>query len=141
MPPSEHEEEKIERLRRAMYSRSVSDTLKERPRRVLEDDAADVGEEWKAQEERLAGMRVAPRYIGATRAALWWVLVVALGFFVVALGFFTYLFVFGKDGASASSSNIDIFVSGPPEMSMSLFSSRYPWSTVTAFLSNLRTSW
>lgn len=99
-----------------MYSRAVSDKLKERPRHVLEDEVQSVGEDWRAPEAQLAGVRVAPRYIGATRTALWWALVVSLVFFVAALGFFAYLFVFGNSGTSASSGNIDIFVSGPPEV-------------------------
>lgn len=50
MEPSEHEKEKIERLRRAMYSRSLSGMLGERPRHTLEKAQQVVGEDWEQQE-------------------------------------------------------------------------------------------
>ncbi|MCE9541114.1 DUF11 domain-containing protein [Candidatus Kaiserbacteria bacterium] len=88
-----------------------------RSRRVLQEDVPTVGEDWEETSEHLAGMTVAPRYVGATRKIMWWVLVSALVFFVGALGFFAYLFLFGKGSISTSASNIDISVSGPPEIS------------------------
>lgn len=117
MPPSEHEQEKIERLRRAMYSRAVSDRLKERPRHALGEEEQGVEEDWQNPEEHLAGVRVAPRYIGATRTILWWILILALVFFVAALGFFAYFFTLGSGASSSSSANIDISVTGPPQIS------------------------
>lgn len=110
------EQEKIERLRRAMYSRSLSDKLKERPRREFAETEPLVGEEWQDEEEGLPQTRVAPRAIGLTRAALWWLLALSVAFFVVALGVFAYYFTIGGGGSAASPGNIDIVISGPPQI-------------------------
>ncbi|MBV9159563.1 MAG: hypothetical protein JO019_03135 [Candidatus Kaiserbacteria bacterium] len=117
MPPPEHESEKIERLRRAMYSRAISDKLKERPRRPLEQPESPVSEDWREPEQKLAGVTVAPRYIGATRTALTWVLVSAAVFFTAAVAFFAYFFFLGGGANPASPSNIDITVTGPAQIS------------------------
>ncbi len=110
------EQEKIERLRRAMYSRSLSDKLRERPRRELSDVDPLVGEEWVEHEEGLESTRVAPRAIGYARKALWWFLGLSITFFIVALGFFIYYFTFGAGSAAAAPANIDISISGPPQI-------------------------
>lgn len=116
MDLSEHEKERIERLRRAMYSRSLSDKLKERPRRQLEDIHPPVGEDWVRDEPDMDKIQVAPSYIGTTRTVLWWMLVASIIFFVGAIGFFTYFFMFGGGSLPASPSNIDISVTGPPQI-------------------------
>ena len=54
--------------------------------------------------------------MGFARTALWWVLAAAVLFFICAAGFFAYYFVFGGGALSSSPSNIDIAVSGPPEV-------------------------
>lgn len=116
MDPSDHEKEKIERLRRAMYSRSLSDKLKDKPRHALDLTRATVGEEWSQPEPEAVAMTVAPRMIGYTRRVLWGFLAVSIAFFVSALLFFTYYFLFGAGSSHASASNIDIAVSGPSEI-------------------------
>ncbi len=116
MDPSEHEQERIEQLRRAMYSRKLSGQIHERPRRELEHDREIVGEDWKMAEPELNKMRVAPRFIGTTRAILKWFLVMSVVFFVAAAGFFGFYFLFGGGSHPASPGNIDISVSGPPQV-------------------------
>jgi hypothetical protein len=118
MPPAENPEdsEKIERLRQAMYSRTLSEQLKARERRGLEPSQRVVGDDFVHTTEPLPRSTVAPRGIGIARKALWWVLAVAILFFICALGFFGYYFVFGGGALSSSPSNIDIAVSGPPEV-------------------------
>lgn len=116
MEGSEHEQEKIERLRRAMYSRSLSDKLKDRPRRVLDEQRPIVGDDFVHVEEQVAGSTVAPRAIGLARAALWWLLLGAIVFCIAAVGFFAYYFTLGAGGSAVSPGNIDISVSGPPQV-------------------------
>lgn len=117
MPPertnSDHEKEKIERLRRVMYSRSLSDGLKPRSRRELHEEDSPVGEDWARPEPTLVGVTVAPRTIGAARLAMRWFLFLALAFCIGAVTFFTYYFVFGPGTSPVSPGNIDISVSGP----------------------------
>ena len=115
-PESEHEKEKIERLRRAMYSRELSEKLKERPRREMDDIRPIVGEEWKHEEPTLPGSMVAPRSIVLMRKALWWILAFAVVFFLGAASFFTYYFTLGGGSSPASAGNIDILISGPPQI-------------------------
>ncbi|MBI2612924.1 hypothetical protein HYW59_03910 [Candidatus Kaiserbacteria bacterium] len=118
MEPAEssHDEEKIERLRRAMYSRDLSEKLKDRPRRQMEEIRPIVGDDWKREEPVLPSTMVAPRTIGVARKALWWVLGVAALFFVAAMLYFAYYFTFGGGASPASPGNIDIVVSGPPQI-------------------------
>src|ERR1700690_327436 len=116
MDPSEHEQEKIERLRRAMYSRSLSDKIKDRPRRTLDVGGEVVGEDFVTTEEGVPGTIVAPRGINFARKALWWLLGIAILFFIAAAGFFAYYFLLGGGSLGASPSNIDIAVSGPPQI-------------------------
>ena len=114
---SEHDKEKIERLRRAMYSREISEGLRARPRRKLDDVRPIVDEEWHHQEPELSPSIVAPRAaIAFTRKALWWVLGAAVIFFVLAIGFFIYYFSVGGGSSPASAGNIDILISGPPQI-------------------------
>ena len=115
---SEHEDEKIERLRRAMYSRELSKNLKERPRRRLDEIRSIVGEDWKDEEAATPSSSVAPRSaITFVRTALWWVLGLAMVFFVGAIGFFAYYFTLGAGASPVSAANIDISISGPPQIS------------------------
>ncbi len=114
MPPSEHEQERIERLRRAMYSRDLAEKLKERPRHELDEDGAGVGEDWTHPEPKIAGVAVTPRVMDLTRGILKWLLMIAIVFFVAAVGFFVYFFAFGSGSHPASPNNIDITITGPP---------------------------
>ncbi len=113
--PSEHDKEKVERLRRAMYSRSLSSKLKERERRPLGQVDEIVSEDFSEHQEHVPGVVVAPRAIGFARTALWWLLGAAILFFIAAMSFFSYYFLFGE-GSAASSGNINISVSGPPQI-------------------------
>lgn len=110
------EKEKIERLRRAMYSRSMSGDIRERERRTLHEDAPPVGEEWHAEETQTAGVHVAPRFLGATRRILMWILAASIVFFVLAVAVFAYYFTFGGGSLPANPANIDIVVTGPPQI-------------------------
>ncbi len=116
MEGSEHDQEKIERLRRAMYSRTQSENLKDRPRRELDADGTSVGEDFVREDAGVPHSTVAPRTIGLARTALWWFLGAAVAFFIIAMGFFAYFFLFGGGSGNASSSNINIAVSGPPQI-------------------------
>lgn len=108
-----HEDEKINRLRRAMYSRSLSENVKDRPRRVLRLDAPPVPEEWEREEEVVPKTIAAPRGFGFGRLALKMLLGAALAFFIGAAGFFAYYFTLGGGSSAVSPGNIDIIVSGP----------------------------
>lgn len=112
----EHEE-KIERLRGAMYSRALEDRIYERDRRQLTTPRPVVGDDFVRKEVRIAGTVVAPRTIGLVRTALSWFLGIAVIFFLVALGFFAYYFTIGGGSMNPSASNIDIAVAGPPQIS------------------------
>lgn len=114
-PPQtgDHEKEKIERLRRAMYSRSLSPNIKERERRELDQHEEKIGEDWVRPERQLSSTSVAPRTIGTARSALKVLLWTAVAFFVGALGFFGYYFFLGGGSAPVSPGNIDISISGP----------------------------
>jgi hypothetical protein len=118
MPPpgDSHEDEKIERLRRAMYSRELSPRLKEHERRVLDPERIDVGDDWIREEPHLEPSLTAPRGMNVMRTALWWFLGIAIVFFIGAVAFFVYFFTFGAGGSGASDSNIDIVVTGPPSI-------------------------
>jgi hypothetical protein len=113
---SPEEKERIERLREAMYSRTLSEQLRSRERRNLEPSRQIVGDDFVHPETALASSTVAPRGMGIARTALWWVLAAAAIFFICAIAFFAYYFSFGGGALSASPSNIDIAVSGPPEV-------------------------
>lgn len=115
-PQDSHEQEKIERLRRAMYSRSLSDNFGKRRRHTLDAPEEEVPEDWQRPEPKTAPVIVAPRTINLVRNGLWWVLVAAILFFIGAVIFFIYFFTFGAGGAGASNSNISIVVTGPPQV-------------------------
>ncbi|HUO56329.1 MAG TPA: hypothetical protein VMU27_02765 [Candidatus Paceibacterota bacterium] len=119
MPPrndDSFENEKIERLRRAMYSRSLSEHLGERERRELEPEKEVVPDDWKRDKGPVAPLLVAPRRMNILRTTLWWLLAIALIFFVGAIGFFVYYFSLGGGSSGTSNSNISIIVTGPPQI-------------------------
>ena len=116
MEPGEQEQEKIERLRGAMYSRNLSGKIKDKPRHALDLTRPVVGEEWHHTEPELSRSMVAPRTIGIARSALRWILAASILFFLFAAGFFVYFFTFGGGSLPASPGNIDIVVSGPPQI-------------------------
>lgn len=116
MEPSEHEKDKVERLRRAMYSRSLSPKIHDRERRPLGQEQSSVGNEFVKPQEDASGLVVAPRTIGVARKALWWLLGAAIVFFLGAIAFFSYYFLLGGGSFAASPSNIAISISGPPQI-------------------------
>jgi hypothetical protein len=115
-PESQHEKERIERLRRAMYSRSLSENMHPRERRELEGEHAIVGDDWRRPEPHQEPVRVAPVGIGFGKMLLYWLLGSAIVFFLGAAGFFAYYFSMGGGSLSASPQNINITVAGPPRV-------------------------
>lgn len=116
MDESSHEDEKIERLRRAMYSRSLSPQLKDKDRRHLESERPVVGEDWNIPEPGTRSSVVAPRGINVLRSLLWWTLAVVGVFFLGSVGFFAYYFTLGGGSLPASPGNIAISIAGPPQV-------------------------
>ncbi|RJQ35562.1 hypothetical protein C4568_00745 [Candidatus Parcubacteria bacterium] len=122
MPPSDHEGEKIERLRRAMYSRTYADKLGPRERRVLENEPTGVPEDWQHKPEPIkpedlpleAMLRPQRRKKGAY-SILKFALLAAAVFFVGAILFFGYYLFFGG-ASSISARNIDIAITGPAQI-------------------------
>lgn len=100
-----------------MYSRQLSDKMGERERHQLAPEREALQEDWLEAEPGAPRSTVAPRYIGATRTFLMWALVASVAFFVAALGFFAFFFLWGGGSGGASPSNIDISISGPPQIS------------------------
>lgn len=113
---NDFEKQKIERLRRAIYSRSISGDIRERPRHAMSEREETLDEEWKDQETVVAGVHVAPRLIGATRRLLWWSLLASVCFFIAAVGIFGYYFTFGAGSNPANPANIDIVIAAPPQV-------------------------
>ena len=114
---SSHDDEKIEQLKRGIYSRTISERLGMRPRRTLKEGPVRVGEEWVHHDEPLSPILAAPMTLAAPRAALKWFLIAAAAFFVLATGIFAYYFFLGAGSSPASNGNIDIQVSGPTQVS------------------------
>lgn len=111
-----HEHEKIELLRRAMYSRAISPTLKDKPRRTLDPLPPSVGEDWKRPEPQLASSNVAPPALSLVRQAMRWMVALSATFFIGAVAFFAYYFFVGGGSTPASPGNIDISISGPVQI-------------------------
>ena len=109
----DHEKEKIERLRRAMYSRAIAPTIEEKPRHEMDQVSGVVGEDWVRPHEELKTTNTAPRSIAFARNAMRWLIYVSIAFFIGAAAFFAYYFFLGGGSAPASPGNIDISVSGP----------------------------
>jgi hypothetical protein len=110
----DHEKEKIERLRRAMYSRALEPNIKEKPRREFEEVRAPIGEDWqKAEDSSFTGGIAAPTTLHLARLLMQWLIYIGIAFFVGASGFMGYYFFLGSGSVPASPGNIDISVSGP----------------------------
>lgn len=99
-----------------MYSRTLSEKLKERPRRQMDEIRPVVDEEWHHSEPGPAASVVAPRAVQLIRRALRWLLLLAVVFFIGAVGFFAYYFTLGSGSIPSSARNIDITISGPPQI-------------------------
>ncbi|MEK7107304.1 MAG: hypothetical protein AAB899_03915 [Patescibacteria group bacterium] len=115
--PMSNDEEKMNRLRRAMYSRSLSPKLKEHQRRMLDVDRTDVPEDWKRQEPELQGTAVAPRIYLEWRSVARWLVIAAIAFFIGVAGFLAYYFTIGGGATPRTSGNIGISISGPSRVS------------------------
>lgn len=111
-----HEDGRLDELRQAMYSRTLSEKLHPRERRTLDLTRPVVGEDFHHTEAGVGGALVAPRGISLFRKALWWVLGASVVFFLGASGFFAYYFLLGGGSLPASPRNVDIVVSGPPQV-------------------------
>jgi hypothetical protein len=96
-----------------MYSRELSPRLQEHERRTLNAREEVIGDDWKRDEPKLEPVTSAPRTINVIRRALWWLLALAVIFFIGAVAFFIYFFTFGAGSSGASASNIDIVITGP----------------------------
>src|SRR3989344_606492 len=107
------EQERIKRLREAMYSRKLEPLIKEKPRRELEVSPPSVGEEFVRTEPLMQRSSVAPKSIRFTHALIRWGIMAAIAFFVGAAGFFGSYFLLGGGSTPVSPGNIDISVSGP----------------------------
>jgi len=107
-------EDKIGRLRRAMYSRKVAGTFGDNRRHELSAEHPNLQEDWTPLADNMAtpGMSVAPRAIRYTRRALLVLFGIALLFFLAALGVFAW-YVFGGFGTDVRANNIDIEIEGP----------------------------
>ncbi len=111
---SDHEKQKIERLRRAMYSRALESNITEKPRRELEEGRSEIGEDWKHGEgSPFTGTIAAPKKMQFMRVAVRWMVYVGIAFFIGASAFMGYYFFLGGGSSPASPGNIDISVSGP----------------------------
>jgi hypothetical protein len=119
MPESsqpEHEKERVQRLREAMYSRALSEKIHPRERHELGETKPVVEGDWKRPEPEMEPILVAPVGIGLGKSLLYWLLGSAIVFFVGAAGFFMYYFTIGGGSLPASPQNISISVSGPPQV-------------------------
>ena len=116
MDSSEHEKEKIERLRRAMYSRSLSGKIKEHPRRALSQDRTSPPEDWEKPEQESADTIASPTSAALTRNIFRWFIFALTAFFIGIAVFFAYYFTIGGGSSPSASSNIGISVSGPPNV-------------------------
>ena len=122
---SEHEKEKVERLRRAMYSRLLSEKLKSRERRELSQTESIVGSDFVSPEKGAPGSTIAPHGISIMRNALWILLAAAILFFFASAGYFAWYFLLGGGNIAASPENISISIS-------SFFFSSFPFSPTQA---------
>lgn len=116
MPPPDHEKDRVERLREAMYSRKLSEQLHPRDRRELDQTHSQVGDDWKRDEPNMEPLMVAPVGIGIGKILLYWLLGAAIVFFIGAAGFFVYYFTIGGGSLPASPQNISIAISGPAQV-------------------------
>jgi hypothetical protein len=110
---SDFEREKIERLRRAMYSRRLSEQMHERERRQLHDVRSPVDVTWHETEQGAPKSVVAPAGLGLGRMLMRLVLGASAVFFLGAAGFFGYYFTLGGGSSPVSQANIGIDVIGP----------------------------
>lgn len=116
MDSSEHEKEKIERLRRAMYSRSLSEKIKEHPRRVLAEDRISPPEDWQKPEQESAGIIVPQKSAMSSGNIFKWFIFAVAAFFIGIAAFLAYYFTLGGGASPETTGNIGISISGPPNV-------------------------
>lgn len=117
VPNQNHEQDKIEQLRRAMYSRSISPHIKDKERRRMHESEPLVGPDWARPEPGVVPILVAPQTLSISRAVIRWALAAAVVFFLGAAVFFVYYFIFGGGALPASPANINISIAGPLNVS------------------------
>ncbi len=115
-----HEQEKIERLRRAMYSRSWNSEYDNQPRHALEQEHSRVGEDWKREPRAVPiseKVGVSPEAMRGVRSFFRVLFLLAGIFFIGAIGFFVYNFTISPSAVSPTVSKVDIAVLGPTRIS------------------------
>ena len=105
--------ERLNRLRQAMYSRSISPNLRMRARHEIKPVDYGVKTDFETPEEPIASSMVAPQVVMWSQKLLWWVLIGTGLFFVASVGIFFYYFTIGSGGTVAAPGNIEISVRGP----------------------------
>ena len=107
-------EDKISRLRRAMYSRKVSPTFGEEVRHTLPRQVSETPDDWTqpGDTESVSGTIKGPRAIRYTRTILVWILGIAVLFFLAAAAAFGW-YLIGGFGTDVRGENIDITINGP----------------------------
>lgn len=105
--------ERLQRLRQAMYSRSLSKNIRTKPRRDLEQPDFAVPEDFTLPEELTAQSSVAPRVIGWGRYIAKLLLIFSIVFCVTSVAAFVYFFTAGGGSLAADPGNIDISIRGP----------------------------
>ena len=118
MPPERHEEEGIERLRRAMYSRKYGQEMGPRPRHEFDTEEPHIAEDWEHKDPK-PDYQPLPGVLRPKRSRMFpllkWALGISILFFVGAVAFFVYYLYYG--GASGvSARNIEINITGPAEI-------------------------
>ena len=105
-------QERLKRLRQAMYSRSLSQGLMMRSRREMNPIDYHVPDSWEPKEVPTPGMAIASRVISIAHRAMWWMLALAVCFFIASAGIFFYYFTIGSGGTLAAPGNIEISIRG-----------------------------
>ncbi len=105
-------QERLKRLRQAMYSRSLSQGLMMRQRREMNPIDYHVPDSWEPKEVPTPGMAIASRVISIAHRAMWWMLALAVCFFIASAGIFFYYFTIGSGGTLAAPGNIEISIRG-----------------------------
>ncbi len=119
MPPERHDQEGIDKLRGAMYSRKYGNEIGPRPRHEFETEEPRIAEDWEHKEPKRTQIDLLPAMVlpkrNRTYSALKWLLGTSVLFFAGAIAFFVYYLFFGG-AAGISARNIDISVTGPAEI-------------------------
>ncbi len=120
MPPARNEDEGIQRLKSAIYSRKYSDDIKPRARHELDFPEPEVANDWQHQSDATdlrepPLQRIMLPVRSRTLPILKWVFGAAMVFFLGSVAFFIYYLYFGGF-SSISARNIDIVITGPVQI-------------------------